>query len=145
MKTCRNCSVAKDLNLFVKSKAFKSGYDTICLDCSRARVKVWRKENPEKRKIQLKRESGKNYTYNKHLKSAYGITNKDYLELLDKQDGNCAICKRNQLEFKKRLFVDHCHTTGKIRGLLCSYCNSVLGYAKDNSAVLKEAINYLNK
>ena len=145
MKPCRLCLQEKELDFFVKSKAFSSGYDTVCLDCSRQKVKEWRKNNPEKRKLQLQKESGKDYNHNKHLKKKYNITRKEYLEMFTAQGGNCAICLTNQIEFEKRLFVDHCHTTGKIRQLLCSSCNSVLGFAKENPTILQNAINYIKK
>ena len=143
MKHCRNCLIEKTQDSFVKSKVFSSGYDTICLECSRNRVKTWRKDNPEKRKEQLKRESLKDYNHNKHLKNTYGISRDDYLKMFEQQEGNCNICGKNQLEFTKRLFVDHCHSTGKIRGLLCHNCNTLLGSAKDKVDVLEKAINYL--
>ena len=112
---------------------------------NRLHVKNWRKQNPEKRKIQLQKESKKDYNHNKHLKATYGITRVEYLKLFNDQDGKCQICGKHQLEFVKRLAVDHCHQTGKIRGLLCNNCNNILGYAKDNIDNLKNAIIYLEK
>jgi hypothetical protein len=145
MKICRCCSKEKTKDLFVKNHVFKDGIDTICLECSRNKVKIWRKENPEKRKIQQQKESKKDYAHNKHLKHNFNITRKEYLEMFTAQEGNCAICNKNQLDFTKRLSVDHCHTTGKIRQLLCSSCNSVLGFAKEDSTILQNAINYIEK
>lgn len=60
-----------------------------------------------------------------------------------KQGGRCAICENN-LEIDK-LNVDHCHTTNKIRGLLCDQCNYGLGNFKDNVSTLTKAIKYLNE
>ena len=80
----------------------------------------------------------------------YGITVEDYLNLLEDQQGVCAICKRQNpsrerfgVRADRRLFVDHCHETGNVRGLLCMYCNTGLGMFKDNIEYLLEAINYL--
>lgn len=143
MKICRICSNEKETSLFVKSKAFKSGVDSICLDCSRQKVKEWRQKNPDKRKLQTQRESGKDYNHNKHLKATYGITRAEYLDMFSKQNGCCKICGSHQLEHSKRLAVDHCHTTGKIRGLLCQPCNLMLGGSKDNVSTLLRAITYL--
>lgn len=145
MKSCRNCFEEKEENLFVKNKAYSSGIDTICLKCSRQRVKQWRKENPEKRKLQSQKESKKDYCHNKHLQNTYGITFSEYMEMFNEQMGKCLICKRHQIDFKKRLFVDHCHTTGKIRGLLCQQCNMCLGGARDKIEVLLSAIKYLEQ
>ena len=80
-----------------------------------------------------------------YLNRKFGITLEQYNELLTKQDFKCAICGSHISEFKKRLHVDHCHSTGEIRGLLCFCCNSLLGHAKDDIIILEQAINYLNK
>ncbi len=65
--------------------------------------------------------------------------------MFEEQDGCCAICKRHQSEFTKSLFIDHCHKTNKVRGLLCHNCNIGLGSFKDNIELMKNGINYLNK
>ncbi len=75
----------------------------------------------------------------------YGITLEDYDKIYDSQNGCCAICNRHQQALKRLLAVDHCHTTGEIRGLLCHSCNLLLGFANDNAEVLTKAISYLNK
>jgi hypothetical protein len=59
--------------------------------------------------------------------------------------GCCKICKTHYSEFSKRLAVDHDHNTGKIRGLLCLYCNTGLGKFKDSTKLLNEAIKYLEE
>ena len=86
---------------------------------------------------------------NSKLKRAYGITFDEYEELLSKQNKKCAICgidNNGKYRNKPRAFaVDHCHTTGKIRGLLCSDCNTGIGLLKDNINFLQSAIKYLNK
>lgn len=71
------------------------------------------------------------------------INLKDYENMFNEQEGKCAICKRHQSEFKKRLVVDHNHKTGKIRGLLCSPCNRMLGQVGDSFTILRNAIEYL--
>lgn len=86
---------------------------------------------------------------NSKLKKAYGISLQDYNELLTKQNGKCSICGvDNNGYYRKKLrafAVDHCHTTNKIRGLLCSDCNTGIGLLKDNIDLLNNAIKYLNK
>lgn len=80
------------------------------------------------------------------LRSKYGISLKDKLDLLAAQGGRCAICGRTDAP---RWEVDHCHRheaqTGaiKIRGILCGNCNSMLGMAKDSVETLEAAIRYL--
>lgn len=82
----------------------------------------------------------------RHILKTYGITKQQYKDMLKRQKGCCAICesktsKTNQTEF---FHVDHCHTTGKVRGLLCSKCNSGLGSFEDNPKFLQRAISYLS-
>jgi len=84
-----------------------------------------------------------------YLKRHYGLAIEVYDQMLETQKGVCDICKQPETitnEYTERwLSVDHDHETGKIRGLLCSKCNSVIGYAKDNIQTLKNAITYLEK
>ena len=80
-------------------------------------------------------------TYENRLRKVFGLTTERYNALLSDQGGVCAICRL--CPAKMRLHVDHCHTTGHIRGLLCRKCNSVLGFMMDNTDLLKAAIEYL--
>lgn len=78
----------------------------------------------------------------KDIKARFNITPEAYQMLLDHQGGLCAICRRPSKV--RRLAVDHDHVTGKVRGLLCRHCNyELLGWAKDDPAVFKRAIEYL--
>lgn len=79
------------------------------------------------------------------LKKMYGISLEKYNEILCSQNNSCAICKKHKDEFTKALAVDHCHTTGKVRGLLCTNCNRALGNIRDSIDGLKNAILYLEK
>lgn len=75
-----------------------------------------------------------------HLKYTYGITTEDYNRILEEQNGKCAVCGKPPKT--TRLAVDHCHKTGKIRGLLCSYCNRrVIG--RHTLEILEAAVRYL--
>lgn len=75
------------------------------------------------------------------LKNLYNLTTEQYEAMFEQQKGLCAICP---LPLKGKGNIDHCHETGKVRGLLCKECNQGLGYFKDNVGVLQKAINYLN-
>lgn len=82
------------------------------------------------------------------MKSNYGLTKEQYEELLEKQGGVCAICGQPEMRTTKAgvamlLHVDHCHNSGKIRGLLCHKCNSALGLFMESSEILSSAVNYL--
>lgn len=76
----------------------------------------------------------------RHTIRKYKVTQADYDAMVKNQKGVCAICKRKQ---EKALDIDHCHEIGAVRELLCSNCNRMLGYAKDNCQTLRSAINYL--
>lgn len=76
-----------------------------------------------------------------HLKKTYGITLEDYNELFLRQNEKCAICGKAQTESNRRFGVDHDHRTGKIRGILCSGCNSALGYFERYKEKMQEYLN----
>lgn len=81
-----------------------------------------------------------------HLQKTYGITLDEYYQMLDEQDGTCAICDAlPPTGRKKYLAVDHDHQTGKVRGLLCDNCNRAIGLLKDDAEVLNKASQYLIK
>lgn len=80
---------------------------------------------------------------NWHYKSHFGITLDQYNLIFAEQNGLCLGCYKHQTACKRSLCVDHDHKTGKVRGLLCHECNSVLGYTKDNPVVLRRLADYL--
>lgn len=83
----------------------------------------------------------------RYLKRTYGIVYQDYKNMLEEQKGVCKICKGEGFTMAKhhklKLVVDHCHSTGKVRGLLCHNCNRALGLLQDDEKICKEAANYL--
>jgi Autographiviridae endonuclease VII len=79
------------------------------------------------------------------LKHKYGITESEFNTLLIQQNGECAICGGGPSSKCIDLFVDHCHATGKIRGLLCRNCNMALGFLQDSRKLLKKADRYLSR
>ena len=85
----------------------------------------------------------------KYLKKNYGISYEDYMDLYNKHDGKCHICLQSGFRIdvnqKLDLAVDHCHTTGAVRGMLCHNCNRALGLFKDSTSSLKRAIDYLER
>jgi hypothetical protein len=82
---------------------------------------------------------------NRRLKSRYNITLDDYNELFEIQNGECAVCGKHQSELKRRLYVDHCHKTGIIRGLLCHRCNSSIGLLFEDLEIIKGIFEYVKK
>jgi hypothetical protein len=115
-------------------------------------IKEYSDNHKEERKqyyIDNKEEKKEYYINNKEnvrnrvLKRLYNITQEQYNELFNKQNGCCAICKKHQSILKEKLNVDHNHLTGKIRGLLCTKCNRSLGNFNDDANILDNASNYL--
>jgi hypothetical protein len=84
---------------------------------------------------------------NSYLKRTYKITSSDYFKMLRDQSELCKICRQEGFTMADhhvlKLVVDHCHKTGKVRGLLCHNCNRALGLFKDSVDTLKAAITYI--
>lgn len=84
----------------------------------------------------------------RHLQTNFGLSLAEYGEMILAQDGKCAICNRPEMQMRngkrKSLAVDHDHATGKIRGLLCSDCNTGIGKLQDDRDVLLAAVRYLD-
>ncbi len=119
-----------------EKKAAKAAYD-----------KVYSEKNKEIKKERNKQHYQKNPEYRKNvkLKNKFGITLNDYNDMFAAQSGCCKICGKHQQEFKKALCVDHCHTTGKVRALLCNNCNTMIGMAFENKEILLNGIKYLEE
>lgn len=83
------------------------------------------------------------------LRDSFGLSLKQYQEMHDRQNGKCAICDQPETQSRggkvKALAVDHCHTTGRIRGLLCCDCNQGIGKLKDDLIIIRRAADYLDK
>jgi hypothetical protein len=102
-------------------------------------VRTWKARNPDKVK------SSRRATY---LRATFGLEPKQVDDLIKQQGGVCAICGNAETLIGnggeiRELCVDHCHATGVIRGVLCSACNGLLGYCRDNVNTLQAAITYL--
>jgi len=106
-------------------------------------VSNWQKENRQNHRDYDKKWRQKNPTKQReaYLKRAYKLSLKEFEELKLIQEGRCAIC----LFRVKRLVIDHCHKTIKIRGLLCTTCNAGIGQFKDDIELLAKAIAYLKR
>ena len=80
-----------------------------------------------------------------YRKIKYNLTDDEYNKKLKEQNYCCAICGIYKDVYKKDFSVDHNHLTGQIRGLLCTHCNSGIGFFKERTTSIKKAIEYLNK
>lgn len=103
--------------------------------------KAWRDKNPDKvREIQRRRLLSNSYLKRRCAK--YGISVEQYLAMVDRQEGRCAICKEPPSE-RSPLCIDHCHDTGIVRGLLCKVCNLAVGNLRNSADVALSAAIYL--
>ena len=109
--------------------------------------KIYGHKNKEKlnEKQRKYRKNNPGKTHEQGLMRFFNMTADDYKKIFNEQNGCCAVCGTHQSDLPKRLHVDHCHTTQKIRGLLCNKCNAAIGLLKDNIEILAEAIKYLSK
>jgi hypothetical protein len=119
MKTCSRCGETKELDSFSKRSDRPSGVQSKCKDCEReVRIKYYKPHHDTRRKLK--------------------ISDKIYEELMS--NTNCQICN---VELTKKC-IDHCHSTNKVRGVLCNNCNTALGLVGDNIDTLHKMIAYLN-
>jgi hypothetical protein len=105
----------------------------------------WKAENPEKSKkhqtTYTDKSKEKRQIWQREYR--YGLSHEVFTKMLEEQSGSCKICER--LFEGTKVFVDHCHSTGSVRGLLCPSCNTALGLIKDNLLWLQRAKTYLTE
>ena len=140
-KKCSSCGTTKPLFAnFYKQEANRDGYRGICKACTEIKRKKRGREGERARR----KASGAQH--NAYYKRHYGLSDTDVELIKDVQGGRCAICnspERPEIGKAGKLYVDHCHETGEVRGMLCNNCNSGLGQFRDNIESLDEAIRYL--
>ena len=131
---CRMCGEEKPLSEYRRHRTrIKLYYYRDCRDCLREREAKQRA--PKREKLARQR----------HLRRCekYGITEQQYREMQDKQNGRCAICGKPLT--KAQQVIDHDHISGKVRGIVHSHCNLVLGNSREDASVLLGAVRYLRK
>lgn len=113
-KLCRGCGEVKPHSAWHRNKSASDGLSTRCKECTVVQGRAG------------------------HLKRAYGITEAERQEMISSQMGICTICLA-----APAVHVDHCHETGRVRGVLCFNCNSAIGKLGDDPDTLRRAIAYL--
>lgn len=162
MKACKKCGATKPLEDFYRAAGTRDGHRGDCKVCSSedkrrryladpeaaiARVKRWQQANPErvnatqrarraKPEVRLRDRAG-------HLMRKYGMTIEQYDAMLETQGGGCFICGRPPRD-DISLHVDHDHSTGRVRGILCFCCNNALADFQDDPALLRKAAGYVS-
>ena len=155
-KECSKCEVVKSANCFDRDKSKSDGRYSSCKACNKEAQKSYSRDPQNmgrkkqydveyrKRPEVRKRKKAKSYLLkerNWSLIRNYGITLAKYNQMLSKQGGVCAICRKPEIKANQYkiccLAVDHDHETGKVRGLLCCRCNLKLGILTDTKFVAK--------
>lgn len=131
MKRCSDCKETKSEDEFYNDKSRKDKLTHICKPCKKKRDLEY--QNKNRYKLNIKR---------------YGITQEEYDQMYEKQNGTCAICHKPETAKGRsgqirRLAIDHSHKTGKVRGLLCFNCNKKLS-TLENQEFFENALAYLN-
>lgn len=140
-KRCFRCKGLHSTSDFSVDKSKPDGRSIYCRTCKR---KIQKKNRPSKELRKSKRSRYARSDRNWRLKTLYGITVDQFEAIFAAQGNKCALCKSEKSD-GKNFVVDHCHKTGRIRGILCSYCNRALGMFKDSVDLLGTAIVYLSK
>lgn len=131
-KRCACCKNYFSLDCFAKNSTKPDGFQERCNDCRKNHYHKVKHKIPKRTKERRR----------KDLLKSYGLNEKNFADLLKKQNGVCAICKTDEWG-KISPSIDHCHKTGLVRGLLCSHCNTGLGLFEDNESYLLNAAEYL--
>jgi hypothetical protein len=145
-KECTKCLITQDIEQFAPHKNYKGERTTWCRACLNKQASNWSKDQaPRRRENDNARNKRKpEHKQNSKFKSRYGISLDEFNEMSTKQSDRCLICKLHKsLNKNSKLFVDHCHVSKKVRGLLCDNCNKGLGAFQDNPALLLKAVEYL--
>lgn len=143
---CPRCETTKALDAFTIRKSGEREGQAVahCKQCMAAAAKARNLDDDTLyRRVQ----------WPSKIKRQYGITPEDYYRMLDEQDCGCAICgaktpseRHYSRRGKPEMFhIDHCHATGKVRGLLCHLCNRALGLIRDNPALADNMSAYLRR
>lgn len=166
-KVCNKCGISKPRTEFNKERGKERRY---CKECHKASVRVWVANNKEKRKKYAREWAADNtkkrkasglpapkynhspetlakkslYSRAKHLGKKYGLTPETWQDMFDAQSGVCKLCKIPGRTGKHgKLSVDHCHVTGRVRGLLCTPCNISIGMLGETPEQWERVWKYL--
>jgi|SRR5579871_1220575 len=145
VQVCKRCERKLPLSQFSPNKDMRLGVLKTYKRCNSEKAMEWADRNYDR-------------VFEAHLRRQFGITTEQYEEMVAAQGGVCAICgtppvlhrarkggRRQGRQVSPRLVVDHDHCTGTVRGLLCVRCNRGIGFLKDNPAILRSALEYLER
>ena len=147
-KVCTKCEAAKPVTEYHKNAKNKDGLTYYCKSCVCITNKERYESDPDRKKKRAKwyrPEAARN----DHLLRTFGLTAEQYNTMSKSQGGVCKICGCAETALYKgtvrNLAIDHCHDTGKVRGLLCQKCNTSIGRFNDDPELLQKAVDYLKE
>lgn len=126
--------------MFYKSKTYADGRGYRCKPCDNEARKKYNERDPDRFREK---------NINRVRKYKYGISSGEVEQMYKDQNGLCKICNIEMdtaitnYNSKTRQVIDHCHSTNKVRGLLCTRCNQALGLFRDDPEILRQAILYV--
>lgn len=141
-RECLTCNVVKTFDEFYAAKT-KLGVGSRCKECAKAYYRAH--EARYKANLKNRRTEAPYLRREYDLKRKYGIDWNTYMTMVEQQTNRCAICRVHENDLKVALSVDHNHSTGAVRELLCSSCNYVLGLIKENKYTAQRVVAYLEK
>jgi hypothetical protein len=132
--TCTQCKIDKPESDYYIRKNRPNGKGRLseCKECMKSRVKNRYDNDPD-------------LVNDMRAANTYGISLQEVRDMRERSGGICSICNQEGQHHHKRLVIDHDHNTGKVRGLICSKCNSMIGWCGENTETLQNLIEYLNK
>lgn len=136
-RTCTECTEFKPWGDFSPRKAGKNGRNSVCRACLAARRRTYRLDNLER-----VRATDRDYEQRtgRHTRRRYGLDRETWDAQVAAQDGRCAACGRLP---RRRLVGDHCHKTGRFRGIVCDQCNIAMGQTGDNPDLLRKLADWI--
>lgn len=140
-RTCTSCGQIKPWEEFPPRAAGRNGRNSRCRACIAAKKRSHRRANLEAvraRERAYERSSGR------HTRRRYGIDPEAWEAQIARQGGRCAVPACNRLP-KRRLVGDHCHTTGRFRGIICDNCNVAMGLTGDSPALLRALAEWIEQ
>lgn len=164
---CTTCGESKPLSGFKRRKSVSDGHRKQCKECMKKVAAKWPKPSKEKSREHSRRHyykhqekeiqrsssvnrSRKDAIRDKRYQKEYGITLEDFEAMRAAQGGVCACCGDEEKSIHRKgaainLHVDHCHDTGKVRGLLCTRCNIGIGFLMNDVEIMLKAAIYIEK
>lgn len=148
-KACSKCGETKPTDAFWKDSRYRGGYQHQCKACKYKVSEEWRKRNRESVNAKQReyQRANPDVARRSWVKKKYGMTWDEYQSMVFTHDNRCGVCWRtaDEAEPGRLLSVDHCHETGRVRGLLCGGCNRALGLLQDDVLRIRKLAEYVER